>query len=138
MLWWATCVHFSLGLLLRLEPSAARAIGLSGLHHLLDLGVSTEILSYVLMMFSVIAAAGLVLENRLTRIKILGFLFPQYCLMLTALISIVYTVTAESLFSATGQPITKELAAAVLVYAFFGSVFHTFSIVERYFVHWSQ
>lgn len=137
-IWWAIIVHFVVGLVLLIEPDSARAIALSGLHHILELGVSNQELGYSLMAFSVLAAYGVLSERMYNRWVLVALLFPQYAMMFIAFLSITYVLTLEDLKSATGQPVSRLLALAVLVYALAGSICHTGTIIERYFVRWNQ
>lgn len=137
MLWWAVGLHFIWGWALLVRPTAGNLTVFVGLNRLVtDVGISSTILGLFLIVASLLAAAGLLLEGKIPRLALVSLL-PQYALLLIALLSdLEVVVTAKN--PATGQYVDRVLIISIIGPLMWAAILHTFAILERFVLRWSR
>lgn len=133
MLLWVAIIHIGWAVTLQLSDRVETLLVFGGLDPFVEAGLSPMGLSILLLIVSVMALIGLFNENKLTRTRLILLLLPQYVLVIISLISDLWLMV----HGAADQGVQdRALIYALLQTYIVGSVFHTGSIFERYFLRW--
>lgn len=133
MIWWAIALHIVWGVLLLTDSNTARLAILVGLNRLIDLGISDTIVAIIIITAALIATFGLLTEGKMPWRWSLCFLMPQYAVVMQALLSALYSVYEGEVMD---RQIDRDILVAVLAAIILGAVFHSASILERYWRRW--
>jgi hypothetical protein len=140
MLWWIVLVHGTWAVGLQFEPKIlSQLVALIGLDWLLEWGISPQILSCVLGSFAILAAGGLIFEERIrerfgpdTALSLIGLcLLPQYFLVLIAFTSDLATLLDPHYVTAGGNPVPTWTLICALAPIIWGATLHTATILQR-------
>lgn len=127
---WAIAVHIAWGVALLVDPAAAPAVILIGLHWMISYGVDGPGLGVALLLAAGLALLGLLLGRRLSNLKALALLMPQFALLVAALIS-----DSQSVFTGVlpdGREVDRVLLFTALWPTMIAAVLHSVAIVERH------
>jgi hypothetical protein len=129
MIWWAIAVHVEWGCALILDPGIVPIIILVGLHWIIALGVSGAILGVVLVAAALVAAAGMLIDTRVSNRIGLLLLLPQYALLVAAFVS-----DSQSIITGMvdGRAIDRLLLFTALWPVMIAALLHSAAIVERH------
>lgn len=136
ILWWATLVHFGLGVAVLLDNQASVVLIIVGLQDVTK-PFTPSGTGILLITFATIAALGLIFEERLSRKSVIASLFPQYVLLIASFISNSFLIIG-GYQNSSGNEIPTSVLFCALWAPMVGAILHTFGIVERYFWKWPK
>lgn len=129
IIWWAIGVHLAWGVALIVDPAVGPAAILVGLHWVIALGISGQLLGMFLIVAALLAAVSLLYTSRLSNIEALVMLLPQYALLVAAFVSDAQSIANGILLD---KPIDRLLLFTALFPVMLAALLHSAAIIERH------
>ncbi len=134
ILYLAIWIHLCFGISLIGNSQVSTLAVLTGINIATENDINHILLGFTLILFALSAICGLIIEKRIGR-KAFFFVFPQYCILIIAIISDVYTLYSGRVM---GREVDFWLLFSVLNIMIGLGFFHSCAILERYYFKWIQ
>jgi hypothetical protein len=122
-------MHMVWGIALLIEPSIIQLVVLVGLHWIVQIGVSAQIVGAMLVTAAILALFSLWADRALPKDLSLALLMPQYALLIAAFISDTQSIITGTVGT---QDVDRLTLFTVLWPVMIACVFHSMAIIERH------